>query len=485
MNLDVLVLGAGPAGSVLAHRLASKGFQVAVVESQTFPRYTIGETLTPGVESLLRQAQILDSSVSLDFPRTTGNLSVWGSDDLHFSAHSREGKVYGFQVNRAVFDRMLMTSAQRAGASFLQPGRPTEIHAEPAGWRVRIRLQSGSSSWIRTRFLCDATGRSQFLARRLRLGVRSHGKLVGLTAYWKHGPDVTSADGCNTLVESIPGGWFYTAGLGDNRRVTGLMADRDLLPGHLHNCARRVYSDALASTRYSRELLQRAAWDGKVRIFAAGPTLVERVASSSWLLVGDAASTVDPISSQGIQKAITSALAAGVVVQTILTRPDQAETAIEFYQDREETTYRLHIDSLARLYSREGRWSDQPFWKRRLSAEGSVPRETAISNQTQATRPSLNDGTRFRVSRDTRLLLRPVLEDDRIELRQVAVTAREPRGMRYCGHVCVPTLLSLMEDGPNVQILHDRYERQAGTMAISRLREVAARLVDVGILSII
>ena len=72
------------------------------------------------------------------------------------------------------------------------------------------------------------------------------------------------------------------------------------------------------------------------------------------------------------------------------------------------------------------------------------------------------------MSRDTRLLLRPVLEDDRIELRQVAVTAEEPRGMRYCGQVCVPTLLSLMEDGPNVLMLHDRYEKQAGTVAISQ-----------------
>ena len=61
MNLDVLVLGAGPAGSVLAHRLASRGFQVAVVESQKFPRYAIGETLTPGVESLLKQAQVLSA----------------------------------------------------------------------------------------------------------------------------------------------------------------------------------------------------------------------------------------------------------------------------------------------------------------------------------------------------------------------------------------------------------------------------------------
>jgi hypothetical protein len=88
------------------------------------------------------------------------------------------------------------------------------------------------------------------------------------------------------------------------------------------------------------------------------------------------------------------------------------------------------------------------------------------------------------VSRDTRLLLRPVLEDDRIELQQVAVTAAESRGIRYCAQVCVPTLLSLMEDGPNVLMLHDRYERQVGTVAIRKLREVAAHLVDVGILSV-
>ena len=103
----------------------------------------------------------------------------------------------------------------------------------------------------------------------------------------------------------------------------------------------------------------------------------------------------------------------------------------------------------------------------------------------QATPSGLNDGTRFRVSHNTRLLLRPVLEDDRIELQQVAVTAKEPRGVRYCGQVCVPTLLSLMEDGPYVLTLHGRYEKRAGTVAISRLREVAARLVDVGILSVV
>ena len=304
------------------------------------------ETLTPGVESLLKQAQVFAESLQsrLDFPRTTGNLSAWGSSRLHYSAHSQESKLCGFQVERAVFDSMLMANAQRAGASLLQSCWPTDVDPEPAGWRVKIRFKSGTSRSINARFLCDATGRSRFLARRLRLGIQSNDRLVALTAYWKQDTGIASADGCNTLVESIPEGWFYDgAGLAENRRVTGFMTDRDLLPAKLHSCAKRVYSDALARTQHGRERLQRAAWEGVVRIFAAGPTMVERVAGSSWLLVGDAASTVGILfPRRGIQKAITSALAASVVVQTILSRPNQAGPAIEFYQDREETTYRFH-----------------------------------------------------------------------------------------------------------------------------------------------
>ena len=65
------------------------------------------------------------------------------------------------------------------------------------------------------------------------------------------------------------------------------------------------------------------------------------------------------------------------------------------------------------------------------------------------------------------------------------MTAKEPRGIRYCGQVWVPTLLSLMEDGPNFLMVHDRYEKQIGTVSIARLRDVTARLLDAGILSVV
>src|SRR2546428_13051802 len=115
-KVDVLILGGGPAGSVLAERLSRLGYQVVLAERQRFPRYAVGESLPPSVELLLKRTGILPSSRRVAFPRTTGYMSAWGTDSVSFTSHDASGRTRGFQADRASFDSMLLQAARNAGA---------------------------------------------------------------------------------------------------------------------------------------------------------------------------------------------------------------------------------------------------------------------------------------------------------------------------------------------------------------------------------
>ncbi len=479
-QFDVIILGAGPAGSVLAERLSRHGYRVALVERHKFPRYAVGESLPPSVELLLKRTGVLPRSAVLDFPRTTGYASAWGTKIVRFTPHEEKAHIRGYQVERAKFDAMLLEAARAAGATILECRRPVEITHTASGWRVVLQSLNGKPQTIGARFVCDASGRARVLARRLRLQAKVCGHLIGLLGYWDGRPERNPADGYNTLVESLPNGWFYTAQLGGNQRVGGFMTDRDLLPVNLRRRARTIYSRALATTRHVRQRLATAAWNGEVKIFAANPSLIERCCGSDWLLVGDAASTLDPLCSQGVQKAIASALAAVTVVHTILVHPDRSPAASEFYCQRERAGFFSHLTALRSYYQREQRWQDQPFWKARsvsATPHRSARQKTAIKRYAE---PGLED--RFVLAPDAQIVPRPVVEGEFVEVKPVVVSPSVERGLRYCGNVCVPDLLELLDPRTTLAELLTRYQNSHARTSPVSLRSGLAQLLRLGIL---
>jgi len=455
----VVILGTGPAGSVLAQRLCKEGFRVALVDRQHFPRYAIGESLPPSVFLLLERIGILKASACCDFPRTTGTWTAWGSETLVFNAHSaRQSR--GFQVERAAFDTLLLDAARASGTVFFDGWRPVEFQHITGGWKLGLCSSMGKSLAMKARFLCDATGRARVLARSLGLKPSTHGSLVGLIGYWDL-PDVQPGpDGHNTLVESLPNGWAYTIQLSRFQRVAGFMTNRDRLPGNLSTQSRRLYAQALQQTRHVFSRLQDALWDEHVHIFAANSSLMNPCCGRDWLLVGDAASTLDPLCSQGVQKAIASALAAGPVVNTLLLHPQRADSAIEFYCQRELSLFESHLATLATYYQRESRWKTLPFWRGQQVASIFHSTPSIVRARSRSSRLRLRPSDRITRSAGTRIIRRPVVEGGFVILRPVVTSTVKKRGIRYRGEICLPELLAMLTDAPTLAQLTIRYRKK-------------------------
>ncbi|HET7867782.1 MAG TPA: tryptophan 7-halogenase, partial [Burkholderiaceae bacterium] len=137
--LDVLILGAGPAGCATALALCRRGVaRVMLVDRPLAQAFRIGEAATPDVPGLV--AQLLGgTAANLPVPQRpyVGNLSHWGGvrrrDDF-----MRRGLAPGWQLDRASFDQGLRELAMAAGALLRCPARCNDVSRTPGGWAVAL-----------------------------------------------------------------------------------------------------------------------------------------------------------------------------------------------------------------------------------------------------------------------------------------------------------------------------------------------------------
>jgi flavin-dependent dehydrogenase len=298
---DVLVVGAGPAGTVAARTLAAAGVRVRIIDRAAFPRDKLcGDTLNPGCMAMLSR---LDADVARCV-RTHGvaitGMTVTGPRGASVSADYPSG-LSGVAITRRDLDRWLLESAVRAGAQFESGvAAQSPLVAERPLRVVGVRVTcGGGEQQLRARVVIAADGRTSRLASSLQLS-----RFAASPQRWAHGAYFSGVDGLGAHGEMHirEDGYVGVAPLpGQVANVCVVRSRPNLTAGRP---ADTVIADGIGADPVLSERFTRARRISEVTVL--GPLAVDShvPGCAGLLLAGDAAGFVDPMTGDGLRFAI-------------------------------------------------------------------------------------------------------------------------------------------------------------------------------------
>lgn len=367
-RVDAVIVGGGPAGAAAARFLASWGRSVALLTRARRPGIGLAESVPPSSRKILDELGASSRLDAASFLPARGNTVWWGSRKDQRTDFP-DGA--GWQVERQRLDDLLLDLARQAGVEVLPDARAAEVAIGPD--EVRVRARTGGRGGpadveLAGAFVLDCSGRSGLLASR---GGRTTSavRTMALVGAWRKPGGWGLPDETHTLVESYPGGWAWSIPVSPELRYFTAMVDPDVTAIPRGADVEAAYRAELAKTIHLRRLLDGAGAHGTPWACAATPYASARPSGPRHLLVGDASSFIDPLSSFGVKKALASAWLAAVAVNTLLDDAAALEPAVRhLYDGRERLAFESYGARAAAMY-REG-WEAHalPFWARRLEA---------------------------------------------------------------------------------------------------------------------
>jgi flavin-dependent dehydrogenase len=358
-DYDVAVLGGGPAGCAAALALLRLGnARVLVVESSRYDALRIGESLPPDVCLLLRQLGLWESFKAEAHEPCYGSCSSWGDDDVGYNDFLFNPHGHGWHLDRRRFDAWLARAAVEAGAE-LRTGARFEDCAPASDGGFRLRLDREQ---VRARCVVDATGTAARFARRQGARRLVHDRLVCVLGFFA----VPSADFFSrlTLLEAVEQGWWYAAKLPDRKVAVAFASDPEIIQSAGLG-SRDGWLARLRQTRHlAVELGIGSFLEGSLRTTVAPSFQLDTVAGDGWVAVGDAASAYDPISSQGVYKALADGLRAGSALATHLAGD---ATSLAQYRAALAGRFDGYLAQRNHFYGVERRWPEASFWRKRRS----------------------------------------------------------------------------------------------------------------------
>lgn len=352
MDADVLIIGAGPSGSVAARMLKKLGHRVVILEKEQFPRFSIGESLLPHCMAFLEQADLINAVEAAGFQLKNGAAFSHAGKltEFDFSEKFSAGWSTTYQVPRSRFDQVLAEAAEQSGATIHYRHSIVAADLSVAG---QARLTSVDADGVkhdwRAKLVMDASGFGRVLPRLLDLETPS--MLPPRLALFSHIEDrITTSDyDRNKILIAIHPKyhevWYWLIPFSNGRSSLGVVVPQGFLEDRAGTPLEALRALAFEEPRLA-ELLQNSRFDTPANHIAGYSANVSRLQGQGFVLLGNAGEFLDPVFSSGVTIALKSAALAVPLVDRQL-----GGGAVDWQQEYEQPlrkgidVFRAYVDA--------------------------------------------------------------------------------------------------------------------------------------------
>lgn len=320
-SVDVLVIGAGPSGTVAASILNKKGHSVKIVEKQKFPRFVIGESLLPRCMHNLEKAGLIEAVEKGNFQKKLGAIFADGDTtcQFDFSNQFSEGWTWTWQVQRASFDHLLAQEVERKGVQVEYGSAVTGVDFSNDGCTTTITKDDGTVYPIQSQYVIDSSGYGRVLPRLLDLDKPSD--FPERTSFFSHvrsaTPNITQEREKIIIAAYNQDIWAWIIPFSDGSTSVGIVGDVkgvNRFEGDIESQFRQWINEI--PTLRSRFTDCTLLFEPKrITGYAAA---VKKHYGPRYVLTGNSTEFLDPIFSSGVTFATESgALAAELIIKEL------------------------------------------------------------------------------------------------------------------------------------------------------------------------
>lgn len=317
-----------------------------------------GKVYPPDTKLLLEKLGVFEGFMEEQYERCLGSASSWGSDELGYNDFLFNPNGLGWHLDRKRFDKYLAKCVEEKGVDYSPHTRFASYDLSDDKF-FNLSLLYGvkkTKTTVKARFVVNATGSQASFARSIGSQRKIYDQLTAVYGFFEVPPDSDFSK--LTLLEAMEYGWWYGARLPDGQLVIALTTDSSFLKeGKLNHW--ECWLNTLANTRYISQRLSGCQFNKDSLLIASIVAYhMDKVICDGWLSVGDAASTFDPISAQGIHKALTDAFKAA---ETITAYLQGDFNKAEDYRIHIANQYGNYLANRNYFYGIENRWPDSQF----------------------------------------------------------------------------------------------------------------------------